>query len=145
MFQHIFFSLWDTPSLHSCLCFLAEPLKTLLKMSVFIQPNHEFLLQVLDFLLGCFQGILGPWYFVFHRLPMCLKGTRSVLGGVPTSAQDSKYERAHFYNLFQGSLTCWVMTCWGFYEMPPSTGFEIWEYWPPQWVTGGLQGLRPSV
>ena len=28
-------------------------------MSVFLQPNHEFLLEVVDLLLGCFQGILG--------------------------------------------------------------------------------------
>ena len=37
------------------------------------------------------------------------------------------------------------MTCWGLDEVPPSTGFAMWECWPPQRVTRGLQGLRPSV
>ena len=35
----------------------------LLKMSVFSQANHEFLLEVVELLLGCFQGFLAldPW------------------------------------------------------------------------------------
>lgn len=37
------------------------------------------------------------------------------------------------------------MTCWGWEEVPPSTGIATWERWPPQRVTGGLQGLGPSV
>ena len=28
-------------------------------MSVFLQPNHEFLAEVVDLLLGCLQGVLG--------------------------------------------------------------------------------------
>ena len=63
MFQHIFLPPWVPCYLLPSLCFLAELFQTLLKMSVFLQPNHEFLLEGVDLLLGCFQGVLshGPW------------------------------------------------------------------------------------
>lgn len=43
----------------SILRFPAEPFQALPKMSVFLQPNHEFLAEVVDLLLGCVQGVLG--------------------------------------------------------------------------------------
>lgn len=38
-------------------------------MSDFLQPNHQFLLEVVDLLLGCFQGVLGfgPLGFIGFR------------------------------------------------------------------------------
>ena len=55
----LFHPLWDLSSLLPSLCFLDEHFQTLLKMIVFLHPNHEFLLEGVGLLLGCFQIVLG--------------------------------------------------------------------------------------
>ena len=94
---------------------------------------------------GMYSGSFGPWSLGNHRILRWIQGTRSLLGGEPTSALVSQCDRALSSVFFQGSLPFWVMTCLGFDYVQQSTSFAIWEHWPPLWVTGRLQGLVPSV